>query len=117
MKNTKCPLRKRCWDYGDCEDCDIGLHTLGVCKQINRLKIKNAKLTKELVNARAEAAKEIFTKFRTEIRSKITLNEKMQTDSEADLYEYDYYGGRIEAYLTAINYLDEITKGYTEDKK
>lgn len=48
MKNRKCPCRRNCWDYGDCEDCDIGKAIEGLQKKVDRLKQKNKKLEAEL---------------------------------------------------------------------
>ena len=44
MKNRKCPTRKRCWDYGDCDNCDLGNHILKLHKKIDRLKKEKEKL-------------------------------------------------------------------------
>lgn len=48
MKNRKCPCRGHCWDYGDCENCDIGKAIAGLQKKVDRLKQKNKKLEAEL---------------------------------------------------------------------
>lgn len=47
MKNMKCPDRKCCWDYGDCENCDRGNHILKLHRKIDRLKKENEKLKAE----------------------------------------------------------------------
>lgn len=47
MKNRKCPCHRNCWDYGDCEHCDIGKAIAGLQKKVDRLKIKNKKLEAE----------------------------------------------------------------------
>lgn len=42
------PCRRNCWDYGDCEYCDIGKAIAGLQKKVDRLKQKNKKLEAEL---------------------------------------------------------------------
>ena len=114
MKNTKCPLGKRCWDYGDCEDCDIGIHTLGMYKQISRLKIKNAQLTKELANARADVAKAIIG----EITEKLKFSNRIFKDCASNLVGTKYVDGRCDAYQEFVDILNGIVGKYLpeEDK-
>lgn len=45
MKNRKCPHHKNCWDYGSCEDCELGKEITRLHKRIDRLKKQNEKLT------------------------------------------------------------------------
>ncbi len=40
MKNRKCPNHKACWDYGDCETCELGKEITKLHKRIDRLKKK-----------------------------------------------------------------------------
>lgn len=47
MKNRKCPHHKNCWDYGSCEDCEVGKCVSGLHKRIDRLKTENLKLKAE----------------------------------------------------------------------
>lgn len=39
-KIRKCPIRRNCWDYGDCSNCDIGTEIFKLHKKIDRLKNK-----------------------------------------------------------------------------
>ena len=41
MKNRKCPNHKACWDYGSCEDCELGKEITRLHKRIDRLKRQN----------------------------------------------------------------------------
>ena len=59
-----------------------------------------------------EVVEEIFKAFRAEIRSEIARNEELFAEDEDDFYE-----GRNDAYRTAINFLAELKKKYTEEKK
>lgn len=43
MKNRKCPNHKACWDYGSCEDCELGKEITRLHKRIDRLKKQNEK--------------------------------------------------------------------------
>lgn len=45
MKNRKCPNHKACWDYGSCEDCELGKEITRLHKRIDRLKRQNETLT------------------------------------------------------------------------
>lgn len=62
MKNRRCPNHKCCWDYGDCETCDLGNHILKLHKRIDRLKKQNENLTIER-NAGALTAKALNNKW------------------------------------------------------
>ena len=43
MKNRKYPNHKACWDYGSCEDCELGKEITRLHKRIDRLKKQNEK--------------------------------------------------------------------------
>lgn len=43
MKNRKCPNHKSCWDYGSCEDCELGKEIARLHKRIDRFKRQNEK--------------------------------------------------------------------------
>ncbi len=45
MKNRKCPNHKACWDYGSCEDCELGKEITRLHNRINRLKKQTETLT------------------------------------------------------------------------
>lgn len=62
----------------------------------------------ELENA--EVAREIIAKFKTKMHSEIARNELLAE------YGDDFYEGRIDAFLTAIERLTEIAMEYSEDK-
>lgn len=47
MKNRKCPNHKACWDYGDCESCELGRAITKLHKRIDRLKKKLEKAENE----------------------------------------------------------------------
>lgn len=59
---------------------------------------------------KSEVAREIIAKFKTATHSEIVRNELL-----AD-YGDDFYEGRIDAFLTAIDLLAEIAMEYSEDK-
>lgn len=59
MKNRKCPYHKSCWDYGNCEDCELGKEITRLHKRIDRLKKQNETLTIQR-NAWALAAKRVL---------------------------------------------------------
>jgi hypothetical protein len=59
----------------------------------------------------SEVVEEIYKAFREEMHRLIGINEKMYAEDE-----YEYYEGRIDAYLNAINCLAELKKKYTENK-
>ena len=113
MKITKCPLRKRCWDYGDCDECDIGIDILGLHKQIGRLKTKNAKLEASLVDARTEAAREIIG----EIAEKLKFSNNIFKDSASNLVSPNYVDGRCDAYQEIIDILNCLVGKYLPEVK
>lgn len=45
MKNRKCPNHRACWDYGSCEDCELGKEITRLHKRIDRLKNQKETLT------------------------------------------------------------------------
>lgn len=45
-KNRKCPNHKACWDYGACENCELGKEITRLYKKIDRLKKKVEKAEK-----------------------------------------------------------------------
>lgn len=47
MKSRICPLRRNCWDKGDCENCDLGVAFEKYHKKVKRLKADNEKLKAE----------------------------------------------------------------------
>lgn len=62
MKNTKCPIRKRCFDYGNCVNCDLGDTFSKLHKRIDRLKKQNETLTIQR-NAWALTAKNLVSQW------------------------------------------------------
>lgn len=47
MKSRICPLRKHCWDAGNCETCDFGMAYEKLNKKIKNLKKNNENLKTE----------------------------------------------------------------------
>ena len=62
----------------------------------------------------SEVAEEIFEEFRTQMREKVTVNECM---AKTFPYDADFYKGRADAYIDAINVFAELKKKYTESEK
>ena len=46
MVCKQCPVRKHCWDKGNCQDCEFGKAYIGLTKKIERLRQKNEALEK-----------------------------------------------------------------------
>lgn len=67
-------------------------------------------LEEELARSKSDVAREIIAKFKTEMHSEIARNELLAE------YGDDFYEGRIDASLTAIERLAEIVMEYSEDK-
>ena len=42
-----CPIRRHCWDKGNCGTCDFGKAFINLNEKINKLKEKNQALEKE----------------------------------------------------------------------
>lgn len=79
MKNNKCPTRKRCFDYGNCDGCDIGNHITKLHKRIDRLKKQNETLTIQR-NAWALTAKAMENKW-------ISVDERLPEDDLSEEHE------------------------------
>ena len=85
--------------------------------QVNRLKKYDeerdiALHARLIANAKAEVAREIFEEFRTQMREKVGINEGM---AKTFPYDADFYKGRADAYIDAINAIAELKKKYTEE--
>lgn len=74
MKNKKCPTRKRCFDYGNCDGCDLGDNITKLHKRIDRLKKQNETLTIQR-NAWALTAKAMANKW-------ISVDERLPKEVE-----------------------------------
>jgi hypothetical protein len=48
MKCKTCPSRKHCWDYGDCDSCELGKYIIKQHKRIEKLKKLAAALQKKI---------------------------------------------------------------------
>ena len=44
MKNTQCPTRKYCFDYGSCESCDVGM---AIKRFYNKIKRRDNRIEKQ----------------------------------------------------------------------
>ena len=113
MKITKCPLKKRCWDYGDCAGCDIGIDFVGLHRQIDRLKNKNTKLEDALKIARTETARAIVF----ELAEKLKFSNNIFKDCACNLVGPQYVDGRCDAYSEFIDMLNCIVGKYLPEVK
>lgn len=113
MKITKCPLKKRCWDYGDCDECDIGIDIIGLHKQIDRLKNKNTKLEATIKIARTEVARAIIG----EIAEKLKFSNHIFQTCGSRLVNPQYVSGRCDAYQEFIDVLDCLVDKYIPEVK
>lgn len=113
MKVTKCPLKKRCWDYGDCDECDIGIDIIGLHKQIDRLKTKNTKLEEALKVASTETARAIVI----ELAEKLKYSNHIFKTCASNLVSPQYVNGRCDAYQEFIDMLDCIVGKYSLEVK
>lgn len=108
MKNRKCPNHKACWDYGSCEDCELGKQITRLHKRIDRLKKQNETLTIQR-NAWALAAKAVLAdtakKTLDAVRSRATRN----------AYSCMISGGIRETYTISGKALEEIEKELLEE--
>lgn len=113
MKITKCPLKKRCWDYGDCDDCDIGIDIAGLHKRIDRLKNTNAKLEAALKVAGTDTARAIII----ELAEKLKYSNHIFKTCASNLVSPQYVNGRCDAYQEFIDMLDGLVGKYLPEVK
>ena len=109
MKNRKCPNHKACWDYGSCEDCELGKEIARLHKRIDRLKKQNETLTIQR-NAWALAAKAV--KEDTVRKMQERLKAKVNADIDRCYMLGFSAAGPLSLFLDEI---DEIAKEMIEN--
>ncbi len=106
MKNRKCPNHKACWDYGSCEDCELGKEITRLHKSIDRLKKQNEKW-EETCTKIAQCCTELGTLYKVECKRVDTVRADTVRKMQERLKEYFSQDEMIEYAEVDADYINE----------